>query len=46
MTREDQILKLIVEHFIKTAEPVGSQTLLEVYHLPFSSATIRNDELP
>ena len=42
MTREDQILKLIVEHFIKTAEPVGSQTLLEVYHLPFSSATIRS----
>jgi heat-inducible transcriptional repressor len=43
MTREDQILKLIVEHFIKTAEPVGSQTLLEVYHLPFSSATIRSE---
>lgn len=41
MTRGEQILKLIVDHFIKTAEPVGSQTLLEKYHLPFSSATIR-----
>ncbi|MBQ1879042.1 MAG: heat-inducible transcriptional repressor HrcA [Candidatus Enteromonas sp.] len=41
MTREETILKLIVEHFIKTAQPVGSQTLLEEYHLPYSSATIR-----
>lgn len=41
MTRSEQILKLIVEHFIKTAEPVGSKTLLEEFHLPYSSATIR-----
>lgn len=37
------ILKLIVEEFIKTAKPVGSQTLLEKYDLDYSSATIRND---
>jgi heat-inducible transcriptional repressor len=43
MTRRDEILKLIVEHFIKTAEPVASKTLLEKYHLSVSSATIRND---
>ena len=43
MTRRDEILKLIVEHFIKTAEPVGSKTLQEVYHLDVSSATIRNE---
>jgi heat-inducible transcriptional repressor len=43
MTRQDEILKLIVEHFIKTAEPVGSKTLQEVYHLDVSSATIRNE---
>src|SRR5574344_569470 len=43
MTREEQILKLIVEYFIKTAAPVGSQTLLDAYHLPYSSATIRNE---
>lgn len=41
MTRRDQILKLIVEHFIKTAEPVGSQTLLNEYNLECSSATVR-----
>jgi heat-inducible transcriptional repressor len=43
MTRRDEILKLIVEHFIKTAEPVGSKTLQEVYKLEVSSATIRNE---
>ncbi|MFA5236115.1 MAG: heat-inducible transcriptional repressor HrcA [Bacilli bacterium] len=41
LSRRDQILKLIVEHFIKTAVPVGSHTLIEVYELPYSSATIR-----
>lgn len=43
MTRKEHILKLIVEHFIQTAEPLGSVTLMEKYNLPFSSATIRND---
>lgn len=43
MTRTDEILKLIVEHFIKTAEPVGSKTLQEKYSLKVSSATIRNE---
>ena len=43
LTRSDMILKLIVEYFIKHAEPVGSQTLIDEYHLPYSSATIRNE---
>ncbi len=43
MNRRDKILKLIVDHFIKTAQPVGSQTLLDEYHLDYSSATIRNE---
>ncbi len=43
MTRRENILKLIVEHFIKTAQPVGSQTLLEEYGLECSAATIRNE---
>lgn len=37
------ILRLIVEYFIKTAQPVGSQTLLDNYKLDLSSATIRNE---
>lgn len=41
MTRSEMILKMIVEHFIKTAQPVGSQTLLDEYKLDYSSATIR-----
>lgn len=43
LSRREQILKLIVEHFIKTASPVGSQTLIEQYGLTCSSATIRNE---
>lgn len=43
LNRSDLILKHIVEHFIKTAEPVGSNTLIEEYHLNCSSATIRNE---
>lgn len=41
--RRDQILKLIVEDFIETAEPVGSMTLLARHGLNCSSATIRNE---
>ena len=43
LNRSDTILKLIVEHFIRHAQPVASQTLIDVYHLPYSSATIRNE---
>ncbi len=43
LTRSDKILKCIVEYFIKNAEPLGSKTLIDEYHLPFSSATIRNE---
>ena len=39
--RQQDVLKLIVESFVKTAEPVGSRTLSKL--LDFSSATIRNE---
>lgn len=39
--RQKQVLKLIVEEFVKTAEPVGSRTLSK--QLDFSPATIRNE---
>lgn len=38
-----EIFKAIVEEFIATAEPVGSKTLVEKYHLAYSTATIRNE---
>jgi len=41
--RRIEIFKAIVDEYIRTAEPVGSKTLAQQYHLPYSSATIRND---
>ena len=41
-SRKFQILKLIVEEYIKTSQPVGSKTLLDKYKLDCSTATIRN----
>lgn len=43
LSRTDLVLKYIVEYFIKTATPVGSNTLLENFDLPYSSATIRSE---
>ena len=43
ISRRFLILKLIVEEFIKTAKPIGSQTLMDTYNLNYSSATIRNE---
>ncbi len=39
--RQELVLKLIVEEYIKTAEPVGSRTLSNVLNV--SSATLRNE---
>ena len=39
--RREIILKLIVDEFVKTADPVGSKTLSELLNV--SSATIRNE---
>ncbi len=39
--RQKLVLKLIIEIFVKTAEPVGSRNLSK--HLSFSPATIRNE---
>lgn len=37
------VLKAIVDHYIKTGQPLSSKTLLEDYGLRVSSATVRND---
>lgn len=42
-TRQIQILKAIIEEYISTAEPVGSETLEKKYNLSVSPATIRNE---
>lgn len=41
--RQIQILKAIIEEYIETAEPVGSETLDKKYSLGVSPATIRNE---
>jgi heat-inducible transcriptional repressor len=41
--RQKTILMLVVRDYIDSAQPVGSQRLVERYHLDLSSATIRNE---
>ncbi|MEA5038757.1 MAG: heat-inducible transcriptional repressor HrcA [Clostridiaceae bacterium] len=41
--RQRRILKAIIEHYISTAEPVGSKMLADSFDQPISSATIRNE---
>jgi heat-inducible transcriptional repressor len=41
--RQIEILKSIIEEYISTAEPVGSETLEKKYNLSASPATIRNE---
>lgn len=41
--RRSQVLKALVEEYIRTGEPVSSQTVLDRSGLDVSSATVRND---
>lgn len=41
--RQQQLLRLIIDDYIKTAEPVGSKYLVEQYALDISPATVRNE---
>ena len=41
--RQKMVLMLIVRDHIESAQPIGSQHLVEHYHLEMSSATIRNE---
>lgn len=40
--RKQKILQIVIHHYIRTAKPVGSQTIIEHYDFDLSSATIRN----
>ncbi len=40
--RSQQILRAVIEEYVTTAEPVGSQTLVDRFRLGVSSATVRN----
>ena len=41
--RQTKILKTIIEEYMETGEPVGSQTIEKKYELGVSPATIRNE---
>ena len=41
--RQQEIFEIVVEEFIKSARPIGSEFLAENYDLEVSSATMRND---
>lgn len=41
--RQIQILRAVIEEFINTAEPVGSETIDKKYSIGVSPATIRNE---
>jgi heat-inducible transcriptional repressor len=41
--RQKMLLMLVVRDYTETAQPVGSQRLVDYYHLEMSSATIRNE---
>lgn len=41
--RQKQVLKVIVEEFVKTHEPVSSNHVVEMLPFEVSSATVRND---
>ena len=41
--RKKQILKVVIEDYIRTAEPVGSKTIAKEMGGSVSSATIRNE---
>jgi heat-inducible transcriptional repressor len=41
--RKLDVLRAIVEDYVRTQEPVGSKTLVDRHHLGVSPATVRND---
>lgn len=41
--RQEKLLKLIIENYIKTAEPIGSKFVVEIGDLEVSAPTIRNE---
>jgi len=40
--REKQVLQNLIDHYIKTADPVGSRVIANKYRMGLSPATIRN----
>ncbi len=41
--RQQMLLKVVVDNYVRTAEPVGSQSLVEAGSFDLSAATLRNE---
>ena len=41
--RQKGLLSLVIHEYIRTANPVGSKSLVNQYHLDYSPATVRNE---
>lgn len=41
--RQEQLLGIVVRHYIESGQPAGSKTLVEQFDLGVSSATVRNE---
>jgi heat-inducible transcriptional repressor len=41
--RQRRLLRLVIEEYVSTGQPVGSKSLVERSHLPVSSSTVRNE---
>ncbi|MBU0650173.1 hypothetical protein KKG63_03185 [Patescibacteria group bacterium] len=41
--RQIKLLEAIINEHLESSEPVGSQTIVERYKMPYSAATIRNE---
>lgn len=41
--RQRELLRIIIQEFVRTAAPVSSEVLVGKYRLPYSSATVRNE---
>lgn len=41
--RQKVILSLVIHEYVRTANPVGSKNLVSLYHLDYSSATVRSE---
>lgn len=41
--RQNEILQVLIDEYIQSAQPVSSKILIEKYKLPYSSATIRSE---
>ncbi|OGH77115.1 MAG: hypothetical protein A3G08_04100 [Candidatus Magasanikbacteria bacterium RIFCSPLOWO2_12_FULL_47_9b] len=41
--RKEKLLRLVIETYVKTAEPIGSQFLIETAVMDVSGATVRNE---